>query len=1048
MQKRFLHLMAAICLLFTSKAQVVLTEGFDGTTFVPTGWTDLLVSGSNTWSRVTAGTFPTQAPQSGAGEAMFNSFSASGGVRALITPPYSLQNNPAGGAPISFWMYRDNGYNTTADKIDVYYNTSASMTGAVLLGTVNRAIGLSPTVGSNGWYQYTFTIPNSVTSTNVYLILRATSAYGNNIFIDNVSWTSYPNLCSGTPATPTVAVNTPSGCPSIAAAITSSGATSALGISYQWQSSSSSSGPWNNISTGTLTSLSISTPTTTFYRMITTCSLSTQTSTTSVVSYSVVNPGPCVCTTYGASNATSTGDEEILGVSIGTMVNVSSCSSTGPGPGSLLNMYSNYAGFVNPMVACIGSSVVSTVTLGTCGGWYGVGMNVYADWNQDGSFSGTGELVATFGSATQGVNNFTIAVPSTALPGLTRIRIVAVEGTVPGPTGTYTWGETEDYCFIVLAPPSITAATGSVCPGFPYVLTPLGAVSYTYAGPNSFTATGSSATVNPIANSVYSISGTGSNGCVASGPLAGLVSVGLLPTPSVSAAITPSAYCFGGSSTIQLSGANTYTWVSPTSQSASLVVNPTVTTVYTVASTGTVACNGVNTFTVVVYPLPIIGTSPATPTSCVQTPLNLTANGAITYSWSNSTTGGTAALTPTSPTTYTLAGTSSLGCVGTLTFAVNPIPVLTITPTFTTVCLGSAANFSANGASTYTWSNSSNGSTVVVTPTANTAYSVSGTNQYGCTGSAIVPVITNSLPAINVSPASVTVCANSTVVGVASGAASYTWVNGPTSPSTQVSPSVTTSYTVNGTDPVNGCIGKAVFVVKTNPLPTFTVVKTPTALCAGQSGTLSALGAQTFTWNGSLIQNEIYTTPSVTTVYTLSGTDSLGCENTFNVSYQVNPKPTLSISPAQQTICAGETITLTANGATTYSWIPGNLTGSQVALSPKVTSNYVITGVDANNCNSNISYTLFVSKCTSILENDVFAGLNIYPNPSSGIFTIDFAKEGPKSVVVMNAVGSIVFNITTNDNMTNIDLTTFSNGVYFIKVSNDGVVKTIRLIKE
>ncbi len=854
--------------------------------------------------------------------------------------------------------------------------------------------------------------------------------------------------CTGTPATPVAAISSSIGCPNGTFTLTGTGASVGTGLTYSWQASSSASGTFTNITGGNSVTYATSTPTVTFYRLITTCANSALTSTSSVISYSVNNPGPCVCTSYGASGATSTGDEEILGVSIGTMVNVSTCSSTGPGAGSTMNMYSNYAGFVNPMVACSGASVVSSVTLGTCGGWYGVGMNVYADWNQDGSFTGTGELVATFASATQGVNNFTIAIPSNALPGLTRIRVVAVEGTVPGPTGTFTWGETEDYCFIVLPPPTITAVTGSVCPGFPYVLNPVGAVSYTYAGPNSYTATGTSATVNPIANSVYSISGTGSNGCIASGASAGQVSVSLLPTPSVSAAISSSAFCYGGSSTIQLSGANTYTWVSPNSQSATIVVSPTATTVYTVASTGTVSCNGVNTFTLVVYPLPIIGTSPSTPTSCVPTPFNLSATGAVTYSWSNSTVGGTAALTPTSPTNYTLAGTSSLGCVGTLTFAINPVPVLTITPSYTTVCLGTAANFSANGASTYTWSNNSNGSTVAVTPTANTAYSVSGTNQYGCTGSAIVPVITNSLPAINVSPASVTVCANTTVVGVASGAATYTWVNGPASPSTQVSPSVTTTYTVNGTDPVNGCIGNALFVVQTNALPTLTVVKTPSALCSGQSGTLVALGAQSFTWNGTLIQNEIYTTPSVTSVYTVSGVDSLGCENSITVSYQVNPKPTLSISPAQQTICTGETITVTANGASTYSWLPVNLTGSQVALSPKVTSNYVISGVDANNCSNNTTYTLYVSKCTSLSENDVFANLKVYPNPSSGLYTVEFAKDGSKSVVVMNAVGSIVLQTVTTEDTTTIDLTSFSNGVYFVKVSNEGVVKTLRLIKE
>ena len=54
------------------KAQVLLTESFDGLTFVPVGWNNILTSGTNTWTRVTSGTFPTQATHSGAGEAKFN----------------------------------------------------------------------------------------------------------------------------------------------------------------------------------------------------------------------------------------------------------------------------------------------------------------------------------------------------------------------------------------------------------------------------------------------------------------------------------------------------------------------------------------------------------------------------------------------------------------------------------------------------------------------------------------------------------------------------------------------------------------------------------------------------------------------------------------------------------------------------------------------------------------------------------------------------------------------------------------------------------------
>lgn len=173
-------------------SQINYTESFDGATFVPDGWTYTVVSGSNSWSRVTSGTFPSQSPHSGSGEAKFDSYSISGGVGLLITPAFDLSNAGVATPTVNFWMYRDNGYNSTADKIEVYVNTSASLTGATLLGTVNRARGLSPTVASNGWYNYSYNIPSTYSTTTNYIIFKATSAFGNNMFIDDLSWAAYP----------------------------------------------------------------------------------------------------------------------------------------------------------------------------------------------------------------------------------------------------------------------------------------------------------------------------------------------------------------------------------------------------------------------------------------------------------------------------------------------------------------------------------------------------------------------------------------------------------------------------------------------------------------------------------------------------------------------------------------------------------------------------------------------------------------------------------------------------------------------------------------
>lgn len=73
----------AVVLFFGNQAKgqtYLATESFDLATFPPTGWTNFLTSGTNTWTRVTSGTSPTCATQSGAGMAKFNSFNANGGL--------------------------------------------------------------------------------------------------------------------------------------------------------------------------------------------------------------------------------------------------------------------------------------------------------------------------------------------------------------------------------------------------------------------------------------------------------------------------------------------------------------------------------------------------------------------------------------------------------------------------------------------------------------------------------------------------------------------------------------------------------------------------------------------------------------------------------------------------------------------------------------------------------------------------------------------------------------------------------------------------------
>jgi hypothetical protein len=264
--------------------------------------------------------------------------------------------------------------------------------------------------------------------------------------------------CSGTPNAGTATISSSSGCVGAPLTLSATGLTSASGILYQWQSSSSATGPWSNITGATTSSTTITSQSgTTYYRLVTTCSNSIQSNNTNVVSYDGNIVNNCTCLSYASSGATSTADEEIFNVTFGSLNNSSTCATTAPGAGSVNSSYSNYTGSLTPAVFLQGVSYPLSLTLGYCGGFaYSNMAAVYIDYNQDGDFIDAGENVYTkpYGAGTvpSFVVSTNVTIPMTALSGITRMRIVYVESSVISPTGNFTWGETEDYCVNIQVP--------------------------------------------------------------------------------------------------------------------------------------------------------------------------------------------------------------------------------------------------------------------------------------------------------------------------------------------------------------------------------------------------------------------------------------------------------------------------------------------------------------------------------------------------------------------------------------------------------------------
>jgi gliding motility-associated-like protein len=156
------------------------------------------------------------------------------------------------------------------------------------------------------------------------------------------------------------------------------------------------------------------------------------------------------------------------------------------------------------------------------------------------------------------------------------------------------------------------------------------------------------------------------------------------------------------------------------------------------------------------------------------------------------------------------------------------------------------------------------------------------------------------------------------------------------------------------------------------PVAAFTASATSVCIGQGVNFTDNSTGGPTsWLWTfpsgspgAAITQNVstvIWNTAGTYTV-TLQATNASG-SSTATTVITVNPNPTVTVTSSQQTICAGNNTTLTASGASSYSWQPGNLPGSPVIVTPAATTTYTVTGTSAAGCQDTAQYTVYVQSC-------------------------------------------------------------------------------------
>ncbi len=320
--------------------------------------------------------------------------------------------------------------------------------------------------------------------------------------------------------------------------------------------------------------------------------------------------------------------------------------------------------------------------------------------------------------------------------------------------------------------------------------------------------------------------------------------------------------------------------------------------------------------------------------------------------------------------TYTTAG----ACGGTVnaTIVVNPVPVTTVNSP--TICPTLTATLTAAGATTYLWSTGSTLNPINVTPAVTTSYTVTGTSL-GCTSSAVATVtVGGSIVATVNSP---TICAGQIATLTATGGGTYLWNTGSTANPLNVTPAVTTSYTVTATN--GGCTGSAIATVTVNPLPVL-VITNPPAVCSpgtvditAAAVTAGSTGAGVLSyWSDAAATITLASPSSIGTsgTYYIESTTAGGCTDIAPVIVTINPLPISNAGP-DISFCSGSTgnIGVATTAGQTYAWLAVTGLSSAAVSNPSVTLS--IGGTTPVTSTYTVTTTVAATGCTSTDQVDV-----------------------------------------------------------------------------
>lgn len=592
-------------------------------------------------------------------------------------------------------------------------------------------------------------------------------------------------------------------------------------------------------------------------------------------------------------------------------------------------------------------------------------------------------------------------------------------------TTTVTVAITQPASALSASVPSVTnLSCNNVCNGSATASASGGTSGYSYSW--NTTPVQNTATASNLCAGNYTVTVTDANSCTTTQSIA-------ITQPSAitaSATSTPSS-CSGNTGTATASasggtGSFTYSWapsggtnatatnLAPGSytctitdgngctQQAITTVNTTSGPTATLQSQSDVSCNG--------------GTNGSAT-------VNATGGaGNYTYSWSPS--GGTGATANSLPAgNYTCTITDGAGCVTSQAVAITQPTALTASASSTQTGCVSSGTATVNpsggvGSYTYSWA-PSGGNSATATNLGVGTYTCTITDGNSCSTTTTATVTLGSPITVSATATSMTTCSGASTTLSASGATSYNWQPGNSSgASINVTPSTTTTYTLIGTDGTN-CADTTNITITVNANPTVSASASSATICNGDSVTLTASGANTYSWQpANQSGSSITDYPATTTTYTLVGTDGNGCTDTVTTQVTVNAIPSLTASASSTTSCSGSNITLTCNGATNYTWMPGNLNGSSVNVAPTSSTTFTVIGSNAGGCSDTTTIAITVNPLPTIAVtsgNDTICSGSTATMTASGANTWSWSSGGTNASENVSPTATSTYTVTGTD---------------------------------